>query len=300
MLTGGGLGSHHNLATAVIARQLGLKAVLSYYCQPISDEVRDNLLRTVPLDVDAHFCWDYAGLAASFAWLFLAWTFRTRRLPYLIYPGAPGNLGTLGYVNAAFEIRDQLEQMAAPQPQEIYVAVGSCGTYAGLFLGARLAGLSSRIVGVQVIERNIANGPKIAGMVNRTARYLSRRDPSIPRIEVDASDIDLLDGYLGPGYAYPTEKARQAIHILERTEHLPLEMTYTGKAMAALLDRARQMPGGRLLFLDTYAESPTLAAGDYRSLPRQFWPVFDPAREVRCWCLRSRRDSGFCWKRSGH
>ena len=79
---------------------------------------------------------------------------------------------------------------------------------------------------------------------------------------------------------------------------LPLETTYTGKAMAALLDHAAQNPGSRLLFLDTFTESAALDEGDYRALPERFWLVFDPGHEVNCWCLRAWRDPSFCWKRS--
>mgnify|MGYP002066177317 CR=1 FL=1 len=86
------------------------------------------------------------------------------------------------------------------------------GLVAGLLLGARLAGLGSRIVGVRIIEEDVANRPKIARMVNRAARYLHRRDPSVPRITIEAEEVDLLDGYLGEGYAHPTPEAQDAVH----------------------------------------------------------------------------------------
>ena len=298
VLTGGGLGSHHTLATAVIARQFGLQAVCSYYCQPVDEEVTRNLGLSAALDIDAHFCGDYVGLAVSFLWQYLRWLMRTRRPPYFIYPGAPGTLGILGYVNAAFEMKAQLEATGVLAPEVVFVAAGSCGTFAGLLLGARLAGLGSRIVGVRVIEKDVANRPKIARMVNRTARYLHRRDPSIPLVEIGPEEVDLLDGYLGPGYAHPTTEARQAVALMAQTEGLRLETTYTGKAMAALLDYARDHPGARLLFVDTFAECVTLEEGDYRTLPEKFWPIFDPAHQARCWCLRAWRNPEFCHKRS--
>jgi D-cysteine desulfhydrase len=296
VITGGGLGSHHTLATAVIARQLGMQAVCAYYCQPISEEVRHNLRLSPPLGIEAHLAGDYVGLALSFVWQYLRRLVRSRRPPYFIYPGAPGTLGVLGYVNAAFEIEAQLRQDRSPAPEAIFVAVGSCGTFAGLLLGTRLAELQSRIVGVRIIEEDIANRAKIVRMVNRAARYLRRRDPTVPPVRITPQDVDLLDGYVGPGYAHPTPEARRAVELLARLEGLPLETTYTGKAMAALLDHARQHPGARLLFVDTYAEAPTLEEGDYRDLPRRFWPIFDPSHPARCGCLRARRDPEFCWK----
>ncbi len=297
VLTGGGLGSHHTLATAVAARPFGLQTVCAYYCQPISDEVRHALRATPPLGIEAHFCGDYVGLALMFLWQYVRWTVRSGRPVYFIYPGAPGTLGVLGYVNAALELKRQWDEMRVPEPEATFVAVGSCGTFAGLILGARLAGWRGRVVGVRVIEEDVANRPKIARMVNRAAAYLRRCDPTVPRVQITPDEVELLDGYLGPGYAHPTPQARRAVDWVARTEGLPLETTYTGKTMAALLDYAAAHPGARLLFVDTFAESPAIEEGDWRRLPRRFWPVFDPSVKVRCWCWRGWRDPDFCWKR---
>jgi D-cysteine desulfhydrase len=201
-------------------------------------------------------------------------------------------------VNAAFEIQDQLARLGAPEPESIWVAVGSCGTIAGLILGARLVGLRSRIVGVRIIEEDVANRAKIARLVNRASRYLRRRDPTVPPVEIGPEEVSLVEGYLGPGYAHPTVEGRQAVALVAETEGLPLETTYTGKAMAALLDHARHHPGARLLFVDTYTEAVALEEGEYVSLPERFWPVFDPAHRVHCWCLRAWQEPSFCPRRS--
>jgi 1-aminocyclopropane-1-carboxylate deaminase/D-cysteine desulfhydrase-like pyridoxal-dependent ACC family enzyme len=297
VITGGGLGSHHTIATAVVARHFGLQTVCSYYCQPISENVRHNLRLTSTLGIDTHFCGDYVGLALSFFWQYVRWLIRTGRRPYFIYPGASTTLGVLGYVNAAFEIKAQLERMGIQEPEAVFVAAGSCGTFAGLLLGARLVGWESQIVGVRVTEADVSNRPKVARMVNRAARYLRRRDPSLPPVRMTPEEISLLDGYLGPGYAHLTESALRAVARVAQAEGLMLETTYTGKAMAALLDYAARHPGARLLFVDTFAENPALEEGDYHDLPEKFWPVFDPAHETRCWCLRAWRSPDFCWKR---
>jgi D-cysteine desulfhydrase len=152
-------------------------------------------------------------------------------------------------------------------------------------------------VGVRIIEEDVANRGKVARMVNRAARALRRRDPAVPSLRIAPQEVRMLDGYLGPGYAHPTPEARRAVELAARLEGLPLETTYTGKAMAALLDHAQRRPAARLLFIDTYAEAPALAEGDYRDLPRPFWPVFDASHPARCWCLRAWRDPAFCWRR---
>lgn len=296
VLTGGGLGSHHTLAAAVIARQLGMQPVCSYYCQPVTEEALKNLRRTPRLGIDTHFCGDYVGLVLSFVAEYGRWLVKTGRPPYFIYPGASGTLGILGYVNAAFEIQAQLQEAREKEPDVLFCAAGSCGTVAGLLLGARLAGLSSRVVGVRIIEEDQANRAKIARLANRAARFLRQRDRAVPEVTFEPGDVPLLDGYMGAGYAHPTEKGRQAIGRVGAAEGLPLEHTYTGKAMAALLDYAEGNPGARLLFVDTFVEAPTLEEGDFRELPRAFWPAFDPSQEARCRCLRARRDPAFCWK----
>jgi hypothetical protein len=127
---------------------------------------------------------------------------------------------------------------------------------------------------------------------------MRRRDGSVPPVQLAAEEVDMLDDYLGPGYAHPTKEAVHAVEWVARAEGLPLETTYTGKTMAALLDYAKHHPGARLLFVDTFAESPTLEEGNYRDLPERFWPVFDPSHRTRCWCLRAGRDPGFCWKQA--
>jgi D-cysteine desulfhydrase len=313
VITGGGLGSHHTLAAAVIARQFGVQPVLCYYCQPLTDEVRRNLLWTAPLGVDAHFCGDYVGLVVSFLWQAVRWTVRSHRPPYFIYPGASGHFGILGYVNAAFELKSQLQARGAPPghaatspwgtapgsafaPDAVFVAVGSCGTMAGLLLGARLAGLPGRIVGVRVTEADVSNRAKVARLASRAGRYLHQVDGSVPLVRIEPDEVELLDTYLGAGYAHPTPAAAQAVALLRDTEGLPLETTYTGKTMAALLDYAHLNPGSRLLFVDTFAEAPALAQGEFSSLPERFWGVFVPSHRMRCRCLRGWRDPRFCPK----
>ena len=66
--------------------------------------------------------------------------------------GGSGPAGNLGFVSAAYELAEQVRAGALPEPESIYVAVGTGGTQAGLTLGLRLAGLRSRLLGVLVTD----------------------------------------------------------------------------------------------------------------------------------------------------
>ncbi len=270
VITGGGLGSNHTLATAVIARQFGLRTVCAYYDQPIDETVRHRLRCTPPLDIEAHWGKNYAGLALILLGQYIRWWIKSGKPPYFIYPGAPETLGVLGYANALLEIAMQWDG----SPAAMFVAVGSCGTLAGLLLGARLIGWSGLIIGVRIIETDVANRPKIARMVNRAARYLRQRDPSVPPVHIQPGEVELWDGYTGAGYAHPTPAARRAVDLAQRSEGLSLETTYTGKTLAAVLDYAGTHPRKRVLWIDTLAEQPQLVQGDWHDLPRPFWRAF--------------------------
>ena len=61
--------------------------------------------------------------------------------------GGSTALGTLGHVNAALELADQVEAGELPLPGRVVVPLGSGGTAAGLALGFAMAGLDTRCSG---------------------------------------------------------------------------------------------------------------------------------------------------------
>ena len=57
--------------------------------------------------------------------------------PILFLPGGSNPLGALGFVNAAFELRDQINQGVLPEPDFIYIACGSMAITVGLMIGCK-------------------------------------------------------------------------------------------------------------------------------------------------------------------
>jgi D-cysteine desulfhydrase family pyridoxal phosphate-dependent enzyme len=156
--------------------------------------------------------------------------------PYIIHlaPGHPP-LGALGYVVAAKEILNQIEERQLVV-DEIFVASGSGATHGGLLFGLRALGSSILITGVCVRRQAELQAARIRDTCNRVASLLDIESP------VAADDIKLIDAFLAPGYGLPGKATLDAIVLGARTDGLMLDPVYTGKAFAAIVDRAKSAP----------------------------------------------------------
>ena len=87
-----------------------------------------------------------------------------------------------------------------------------------------------------------------------------------------------ISGYEGPGYGAETPEAREAMELAVELEGLELEVTYTGRTLAALLAAARSgaVQGPVLLWNTFHPRGPRPAgAADWRALPPALHPVFE-------------------------
>jgi len=279
VITTGGTGTHHGLATAIFARHVGLRAILVLLDQPLTDSVRRSLLLDFAAGAELHYATSVARVAARAARICAREILRGAP-PYIIPTGGSSPLGTVGYVDAAFELAEQIRAGEVPEPAWIYVASGSVGTVAGLSLGIQLAGLRTRIAAVSVTDLLPPSPRKVAFLARRCLRYLRSLDPSVPAIEVRADVVRLEAGYVGATYGAPTAAGAQALEQLRATESIVLETTYTAKCLAAMLAdvHSGSLAGVPVLFWNTYSGvDPATHLGplpDYRELPAAFHPLF--------------------------
>ena len=130
--------------------------------------------------------------------------------------------------------------------------VGSGGTFAGLVLGAKLAGLRARVIGV-LVNDILPPGPvRLARLARASLALLRRYEPSLPAVTITAADFEVARAQLGPGYGATTPAAEAAAAICHDAG-LALETTYTAKCMAEVIAR---LGDGRactpVLFWNTY------------------------------------------------
>jgi len=274
----GGIGSNHCVANGIFCRELGLDPVAALVDQPLNEHVRENLLLHVHLGSEILYAHGTPGIAARILWSALR-----DRSTYVMMPGGSTPLGTLGFVNAALELKEQVDAGQMPEPDHIFVACGSAGTAAGLAVGACLAGLRSRIHAVQVSFPVFSGVEALQRTARGSHRLMARHEKGLPGLCLDRLIPE--PGYYGGLYGRSTPEGSEAVRLMEEAEGLRLETTYTGKAFAGLCGfaRARREPlrGKTILYWHTYNGrdfSGVLAGLDYRGLPRALHRVFEAPR----------------------
>jgi len=266
VLTFGGLGSNHALATAINCKRLGIAcgAVLTY--EPITPAVRRTLAYHLRLGTRIEFTDDYGGVADATERLQTAFG---QASCYEIPLGGSNWIGALGFVDAGLELGDQIAAGAVQKPDIIYIACGTAGTVAGLDVGLQLAGVGARIEALQVTPDSLQPEKKMAQIRAALTNRLHALEPATvmpmqPRVNVR-------NDQLGAGYAIPTLEATAAAKLFQEKTGLPAALTYTAKALAGLVTDARhqKLAGASVMFWNTYNSNPypELGQPDWAGLP---------------------------------
>ena len=275
VFTGGGVGTNHGLATAIFGKKLGFRVTLGLFDQPVTAHVRKNLLLYQAFGAEMK----YAGSLLKAALRYYLIEKIRQRSAYMVPPGGSSPLGALGYVDAGLEFATQVERKEVTLPQMIFVALGTCGTMAGLVLGLRFSGLNIPVVGVQVAPSAFANPKAVLRLARKSLKLMQRLDRSVPKVELTLADFPVERGHYGAGYGHPTPACREAIQLMGESEEIFLDPTYTGKTFGALLARANsEHEQGPMLFWNTLssADLDTVAQSvDFRSLPLAFHRFFE-------------------------
>ena len=280
VMTFGYAGSNHTLATAIYGQQLELNTTSMLMPQPNAHYVRRNLLMGYQCGAELYQYRNKILLIMGTIWQLLLKKLRHGYFPQIIVPGGSSPLGVTGFVNAALELKQQVTEGEIPEPDLIYVALGSMGTAVGLILGLKVANLRSRVISVRVIDEGFANVGKMVKLFRKTNSFLHSLDSTFPRFDLRVGDIEVRHEFFGEQYGLFTEEGMAAVARMKKTEGLKLEGTYTGKALAALIrDAEKQVLRDKtVLFWNTYNSrdfSDIIAGIDYHQLPTCFHRYFE-------------------------
>ena len=240
VVTLGAVGSHHVLATGIFGKSLGLEVEAVVIGQPRTTHVLENARASVGQGVRMIPASNYAEGA-------LLLGARVALGAYFIPAGGSSKLGTIGYVEAARELSEQVARAEMPEPDVLVVALGSGGTAAGLAAGVVAAGLRTRILAVTVAAP--------ARLLERNARILAEQCAEPSQKRAVASRLEQTRAYLGPGYGHVTPESERALREAA-DEGLVLDSTYTAKAFVAACERVQLGRERTILFWHTLSSAP--------------------------------------------
>jgi len=269
VVTSGAVGSHHAVATAIFARQLGLRCRLLLMHGRRDAHTRRNLLADAYQGAALELVGGPAGVESA-----------TRRLlasespPFVIPTGGTSPLGDLGYVNAALELQGQVLDGAMPEPDVLVVAMGTMGTAVGLTLGLELTQLSTQVVAVRASNVPTSTEARYRAEIAATRAWLEQCGISVPEPSPHRWRIE--GSCLGRGYGFASPRGNAAQRAA-REHGLALEPTYTAKAFAAIIGSARQLEGQTVLFWHTHsALEPPVGDASPADLPADLRGYFPP------------------------
>jgi D-cysteine desulfhydrase len=165
----------------------------------------------------------------------------------VIPEGGSNAIGSWGNVACAGELAADLAQLPQRATTIVY-ACGSGGTGAGLVLGAKLHELDARVAGVNVCD----DRDYFVRAIGSICADFRARWPLAPVVR--DSDIEIVDGHVGAGYAKSRPDELATIRDVCRRDGLVLDPVYTGKAFHGVvteLARDRRRFGDRVVFVHT-------------------------------------------------
>jgi D-cysteine desulfhydrase len=232
IVTVGGIASTQVMATALFGKKLDFDVRAVLFEQPVTRFAQTSIKGFAASGAELIYGGGYVGTIVR-AWR----AYHREKDNYFIMPGAANALANIGYVDAMLELAGQVERGEMPRPDVIVLPTGSSGTLAALALGAAHLGWNTEILGVRITTALASNRLMVNTIVRATDRFLAARTPRWRRMS-SRVNYTLYGGALGKGYGHPTPAAVEGASRLESLTGKTGEVTYSGKALAALHDLA--------------------------------------------------------------
>jgi D-cysteine desulfhydrase len=231
IITAGGVQSNHARLTAAAARKFHLDVKLVLGGREIHS-FDGNLLLDILFGAEIRFLAnddDNDHLTAAME----DWGNELRKKganPYISPIGGSSALGSIGCINAVKELAAQMNTF---QKVQIILPVGSCGTFAGIILGARLYMPNSRIIGISISRLSPAIKIETLKIIRECCCMLNII------FDFNENEIESYDNYFEE-YGIPTSEGQEALIKCAYTEGIILDPIYTGKTMAGLIDLVKK------------------------------------------------------------
>lgn len=249
LLTTGGIQTNHGRLTAAVAAKYGLKCAIVTIGE-YDDSMSGNVLLDSMMGAQIYIKPDNHTDSMKDQLHEAAMQIKEQleekgETVYYIPMGGSDELGMLGYYDCALELTAQAAELGISDSRVI-TAVGSMGTYMGLFCGLKDIESPLSLTGIQIMpyEESIRGYAK---------NYFDRiKEQYNLDFDADKSDFHIDDAYYYNGYNNPVPEVRESIYKMAQKEAILLDPCYTGKVFNAIrqmiLDRKIQ-PGETVIML---------------------------------------------------
>ena len=264
-LSVGATGSHHLLATAYFARELGYQLHALVFSQTPTLHVRQNFAALVSLGTRIYPV--HSRIAFPLAYLRSRIALRGDQAPQYLSAGASTPAGCVGFIQAALELAQQMREQEIGRFDRIYLPVGTAGTAVGLAIGLALARVSTHLSLVSTVEPWFFNRAIFQYQLHRVWRYLQHLPLASSLKKVGVAQLlarsnitwSIDHRFAGAGYGVPTRAGEASCRAFHEVG-VELEPTYTAKCAAAFqFDCARQERDANqsILYWHTHARADT-------------------------------------------
>ena len=237
VFTYGATQSNHAMQTVWAATKNGIKPVvyLAAVVPPDRNDYKANLLLDSIYGAEIHIVdleegEDFAGAEKRSFKMGKAHIERLEKEGkkcYDIPMGGANEYGSLGYVAAMVELKEQMEQEKL-HFDYLYHSTGSGGTMAGIIAGKKLLGLDTEVHSITAMGVGSNYAAKAAKLANGALSLLGVKPCSEAEeaagcdaaLEVAVSEADFCidQNHYAPGYECPSEEATEAIKLLAKNE----------------------------------------------------------------------------------
>ena len=247
VVTVGAIQSNHARQTAAACAKLGLKCliILEHRLKKAPEiyETSGNVFLNKVFGAEVVLC-PKDQVVEDYAKKIIQERISKGANPYFIPVGGSNHLGELGYIECFRELtKDQNSESFS----HIILATGSGGTHAGLIAGKTIFKSDIEVIGISIKGTKKEQEEKVFQLAINSLKYVSGPSPS-------KEDVIIMDDFVGPGYAEPTDGMRKALSLMATKEGILLDPVYSGKAFDGLIGLIKSnffQPSDKVLFLHT-------------------------------------------------
>lgn len=229
LITNGGSESNHARVVALMGAQIGCQVHLVLHGQkPEADTVGNSFFYRSAGAV-AHYV-DSQQIGPTIKRLEQDYIEKGQSV-CVVPGGGHAAEGVKAYAEAVAELPEG--------PEYIVHASGTGGTQAGLLMGVQQQGWNTAVVGISVARAEQRGIEEVVKLL--PAGFSDQR-------------VDFRDGFRFGGYEQYSPELMVFVKSVIRAEGIPLDLTYTGKAMfglAQLVESGEIAPGSRVVFWHT-------------------------------------------------